>query len=163
MRSALLLMVIAALAGCSVEPTPQARPPFYADLAQPGAALDARSADEIINSHRARAGLAPLTADGALREIAEREAGRLARAGIVDDGKSAALDAALRKSGFDPKQIQRGVSGGYHSMADAFSGWRGAPHHQAVLNSKQGRRYGLAAVALAGSRHRVYWVLLVSP
>lgn len=151
------------LAGCSAEAPRQARPPFYADLTQPGAVLDARSAGEIINSHRARTGLAPLAGDGVLREIAEREARRLAGAGIIDDGRSAALDAALRKGGYDPGRVLRGVSGGYHSMADAFSGWRGTPYHQAVLGSRQGRRYGLAAVAAAGSRHRVYWVLLVSP
>lgn len=141
------------LAGCAVEP-PQPRPAFYQDLAS-GGTLDSASALSLVNDYRRANGLGVLTWDAGLAAEAENEARRHAAAdGLLTAGirdKSSAADSAIRRS----------VSGGYHTMADAFSGWRGSPAHDAVLRDPKGAAIGIGAVARAGSRHRVYWVVLV--
>ena len=157
------IFLAAVLAGCSTPaapPTPQ--PAFYADLARPGAVLDPVSASEIINAYRQRNGLAPILWDGALQRLAEQEAQTLADRGDLSDGGGSAMLRALGAAGHAPQDIRRSVSGGYHSFADAFSGWRGSPGHDAVLRARDGKRYAIAAVSKPGSRHRVYWVMLVS-
>lgn len=139
----------AVLGGCSAPPPRPVQPAFYADLATPGAAFDKVSASEIINAYRARAGVGVLTWDEGLAREAQANAERLAARGDLADGGGAV-----------PAGIKRSVSGGYHTFADAFSGWRGSPPHDAVLRA-QGSRYAIAALAKPGSRHRVYWVMLV--
>lgn len=149
------VLALLTLGGCATEPSQRPQPAFYADLAQPGAALDPKTATEIINAYRERSGLAPLGWDPALQQQAEAEARRLAERGdLLETGARDGLAAA--------QGLRRSVSGGYHSFADAFSGWRGSPAHDAVLKLKDGRRYAIAAIARPASRHRVYWVMLVS-
>lgn len=140
----------ALLGGCSA-PVPPApvQPAFYADLASPGAQFDRATASEIINAYRAKAGAGSLAWDEGLEREAQANAERLAARGDLSDG-----------GGPVPAGVKRSVSGGYHTFADAFSGWRGSPPHDAVLRA-QGSRYAIAALAKPGSRHRVYWVMLV--
>lgn len=154
MSSFCALRGVAALAalvgGCSAPlPPPPVQPAFYADLASPGASFDRKTASEIINAYRSKAGLGALTWDEGLAREAQANAERLAARGDLSDGGGAV-----------PAGIKRSVSGGYHTFADAFSGWRGSPPHDAVLRA-QGGRYAIAALARPGSRHRVYWVMLV--
>lgn len=151
------------IGGCSAPEPSRPQPAFYADLARPGAVLDPVTASEIINVYRAQGGLAPLGWDERLQRLAESEARRLAERGDLSDGGGAGISAALTAAGYAPQAVKRSVTGGYHSFADAFSGWRGAPGHDAVLKARDGRRYAIAAIAKPGSRHRVYWVMLVSP
>lgn len=140
-----------ALIGCAQEPASRPQPAFYADLASPGASFDPVTATEIINAYRSREGLRPLAWDSALAAQAQAEASRLADRGDLQDGGGIPL----------PRGMRRSVSGGYHSFADAFSGWRGSPVHDAVLKARDGQHYAIAALARPGSRHRVYWVMLV--
>lgn len=146
-------------AGCLRQEPLRPQPAFYVDLAQPGASLDPVTTSEIINAYRERGGLSPLVWDIGLLRLAEQEARRLADRGDLSDGGGVLRAQAM--DGFSPREIRRSVSGGYHSFADAFSGWRGSPGHDAVLRAK-GKRFAIAALARSGSRHRVYWVMLVS-
>ena len=157
------VIVAMALSGCTTREAPQRpQPAFYTDLARPGTVLDPVTASEIINAYRQRNGLGSLLWDGALQRLAEQEAHALAGRGDLSDGGGSAMLRAMAAAGHAPRDIRRSVSGGYHSFADAFSGWRGSPGHDAVLRAREGKRYAIAAVAKPGSRHRVYWVMLVS-
>lgn len=164
MRPGLICPLFAAalMAGCAAEAPPPPQPAFYVDLARPGAVLDPATAREIINAYRQREGLGALVWDPGLAAIAGAGAAALAARGDLQDGGKGDLDRALAAGGFSPREVRRSVSGGYHSFADAFSGWRGAPAHDAVLKAKAGKRFAIAAHAQPGSRHRVYWVMLVS-
>lgn len=156
MRIQLLAGCVAGLilAGCAAEPPVPPRPAFYQDLAA-GGQLDAASTLAIINDYRRAKGLGALTWDAGLAAEAEREAQRHAAA----DGL---LTAGVRgRASTEDRAISRSVSGGYHNFADAFSGWRGSPAHDAVLREPQGMALGIGAVTKSGSRHRVYWVVLV--
>lgn len=150
LRIAALLLALGAT-GCLQQETARPQPAFYVDLAQPGATLDPVTASEIINAYRQRNGLLPLVWDVELARLADQEARRLADRGDLSDG-----------GGTTPRGVRRSVSGGYHSFADAFSGWRGSPGHDGVLKAKGGKHFAIAALARPGSRHRVYWVMLVS-
>lgn len=142
------------LAGCAGEPPAPPQPAFYRDLAS-GGQLDAASALSILNDYRRANGLAVLTWDAGLAAEAESEARRHSLAdGLLTSG---VRDRRAAETG----AIRRSVSGGYHTFADAFSGWRGSPAHDAVLREPRGEAIGIAAVARPGSRHRVYWVVLV--
>lgn len=142
------------LAGCNDSGPARPQPAFYVDLARSGSSLDPATTSTIINGYRTNLGLAPMAWDARLADQAREEAGRLAARGEVS---SEALSGARLSRG-----VKRSVSGGYHSFADAFSGWRGSPQHDAVLKAPRGKRFGIAAVARPESRHRVYWVVLVS-
>ena len=53
------------------------------------------------------------------------------------------------------------VSAGYRTLAEAFSGWRDSPQHNAVMLAP-GSRLGIAAVDRPGTKYRVYWTLIVA-
>ena len=142
------------LAACSDTAPSRPQPAFYVDLARSGTALDPQTSTTIINGYRTNLGLPALEWDPALAEQARGEAARLAARGELS---SDALQGHRSVRG-----LKRSVSGGYHSFADAFSGWRGSPAHDAVLRTPKGRRYGIGVVARPESRHRVYWVVLVA-
>lgn len=142
------------MAGCAGEPPSPPQPAFYRDLAA-GGQLDAASALSIINDYRRANGLGTLIWDAGLAAEAEREAQRHAVADGLLTGGARVTQTVGGNS------VRRSVSGGYHNFADAFSGWRGSPAHDAVLREPQGEAIGVAAVARPGSRHRVYWVVLV--
>lgn len=148
------IAALLALGGCTDSQSSRPVPAFYVDLAKAGAQLDPATTSTIINGYRGNLGLAALQWDAGLARQAEDEAGRFAARGEVT---SAGLPASRQAKG-----LHRSVSGGYHSFADAFSGWRGSPVHDAVLKAPKGKRYGIGVVARPESRHRVYWVVLVS-
>lgn len=142
------------LAACSESTPSRPQPAFYVDLARSGTALDPQTSTTIINGYRTNLGLPPLAWDPALAEQARGEAGRLAARGELS-GEAVQGTRPVRG-------LKRSVSGGYHSFADAFSGWRGSPAHDSVLRTPRGKRYGIGVVARPESRHRVYWVVLVA-
>ena len=61
-----------------------------------------------------------------------------------DAGKPFA--ARLKASGYDAKTAAENISAGYHTLAEAFSGWRDLPPHRANMLLKGATRMGIAAV-----------------
>jgi len=164
-RQALITLAslpLLALGACLENERPTASPAFYSDQSRPGATIDLKTATEILNAYRANARLAALAPDAALNAIAQREAERLAQRGDLEDGENASLASSLAAAGIPPRQVRKSITAGYQNFADAFSGWRGAAHHDSVLRAPRGKRFGVAAHHRAGSRHRIYWVLLIS-
>ncbi len=153
-RPMLVSALSLAISACADSEAPRPQPAFYVDLARSGSALDPQTSTTIINGYRTNLGLSALAWDPALAEEARSEATRLAARGELS---TEVLQAARPVPG-----RRRSVSGGYHSFADAFSGWRGSPAHDAVLRTPKGRRFGIGVVARPESRHRVYWVVLVA-
>ena len=54
------------------------------------------------------------------------------------------------------------ISAGYHSLAEAFSGWRDSPPHRANMLLKGADRMGIAAVYAPGSKYKVFWALIIA-
>lgn len=144
-----------ALAGCAADPPAapaSVSPSFYAALTDEAASVDPRAARDLISIYRHNHGLAPLTIDPALQAAA------LAKARDMAARDSARGDVAL-----DPPRVAvSNVSAGYHTLAEAFSGWcQSAPHNAHMLDPRM-RRIGIATAYAPRSKYKVFWAMVLS-
>jgi uncharacterized protein YkwD len=152
----------AALAACT-ETAKHGQPSFYNSMASAGAALDANAAASMISGYRANHGLPPVQLDPALMQLADAQARSMAdRDKITHNPGGAAFIARLKTSGYSAKVAGENISAGYHSLAEAFSGWRDSPPHRANMLLKGADRMGIAAVYAPGSKYKVFWTLIVA-
>lgn len=156
------LAAFTCLAGCAIQPPPgpaPRQPAFYANLAEAGARLNVADAAQTINLYRQRHGLAPLSVDADLSDLASHEARAMANR---DAPASAdAMRRALAQRGVNAPMVN--MSAGYRTMAEAFSGWRDSPAHNATMLNPRATRMGVAAAAAQpGSKYRVYWTLVTA-
>jgi uncharacterized protein YkwD len=152
----------AALSGCTVmspSGSGTGTPSFYQSLARPDAVVDARTAAAMIGAYRGNNGLMPVVLDPKLQDIAESEASAMTRS--ERSASADAVKARLAAAGFERTGVN--VSAGYHTLAEAFSGWRDSPQHNRVLLDSEARRMGIATAYAPGSKYKVYWVLVTSP
>jgi uncharacterized protein YkwD len=162
MASALCLL-LPLLAACT--PEPAARPAqsvIYTSLGTPSAQLDAPATRDLVNGYRRNSGLGPLELHPALMAEAARQAQTMSEKGDITVGARRDIKARLASAGLQAATVRESVSAGYFTIADAFSGWRGSPTHDATLKLTTGRRLGVAAVHKPGSRHNIYWAIIVS-
>ena len=54
------------------------------------------------------------------------------------------------------------ASAGYRTLAEAFSGWRDSPKHNAVMLDGRATRMGIATAYSPGSKYRVFWSLVLA-
>jgi uncharacterized protein YkwD len=163
-RMSILCLLVPLLAACT-ETAPQrvaAPSPIYASLAAADTRLETAAARDLINGYRRNLGLGPLALDPVLLREAERQADAMAAGGDVARGARADIRGRLATAGLPVRQARESVSAGYLTVADAFSGWRGSPTHDATMRVPTATRMGIAARHKAGSRHHVYWSLIVS-
>ena len=155
------VLALAALGGCmqSLEP---AQPSFYRSLAAPGAELDAGAAQSMISGYRRNNGLAAIELDPALMQIAQEEAQAMAARDRIDRSAGRGFAERIRASGFDAKVAAENVGAGYHTLAEAFSGWRDSPSHRANMLLPGASRMGIAAVYAPGSKYQVFWALILA-
>jgi uncharacterized protein YkwD len=153
------------LAGCSGfgdrEP-PAGEPSFYRSLARPGAELDASAAQSMISGYRQNNGLTAVTLDPQLMRLADQQARAMAARDTLDHNVSRPFADRIKSSGFDAKVAAENISAGYHTMAEAFSGWRDSPPHRANMLLKGATHMGIAAVYAPGSKYKVYWSLILA-
>jgi uncharacterized protein YkwD len=159
-RLAILGLCAITLAACQTGPR-QARPQtpsFYASMANSGAVVDAAMARDMIGAYRRNNGLGPLTIDPDLQALAEAEAQAMASA---DKPSSAdAVKSRLSSAGFIAPAAN--LSAGYHTLAEAFSGWRESPQHNRVLLDRSATRIGIATAYTPNSKYKVYWALVIA-
>jgi len=159
-RLILLILPALALAACQSEkPAQHSRvPSFYVSMAHANAQVDAAMARDMIGAYRGNNGLRPLSLDPDLQAAAQAEADAMAKA---DKPSSAeAFKARLSASGFTGPAAN--LSAGYHTLAEAFSGWRESPQHNRVLLDAKASRIGIATAYAPNSKYKVYWVLAVA-
>jgi uncharacterized protein YkwD len=157
------VLAIAALGGCAAEQAPPpAEPSFYRSLAQPGAELDAATAQSMISGYRQNNGLAAVALDPTLMKLAEQHAQGMAQRDKVDHNIGGTFQQRLAKSGYNTKVGAENVGAGYHTLAEAFSGWRDSPPHRANMLLKGATRMGIAAVYAPNSKYKVYWSMAVA-
>jgi uncharacterized protein YkwD len=149
------------LAACAGGP-PAEQPSFYRSLAAHGAELDANAAQSMISGYRQNNGLDPLTIDPELMRLANVQVQAMAKRDKLDHNIAGPFKDRLKKSGFDAKVGAENISAGYHTLAEAFSGWRDSPPHKANMLLKGATRMGIAAVYVPASKYKVYWTLIVA-
>jgi len=156
------VLIAAALAGCSGSNLPAGLPGFYHDLAHEDAAVDAGAAQSMISGYRANNGLGPVTIDPELMKLATDQARVMAARDKLEHDAGRPFQDRIRNSGFDASVAVENISAGYHTLAEAFSGWRDSPPHRANMLNRSVTKMGIAAVYSPQSKYKVYWALILA-
>lgn len=150
------------LAACADTYVPKGVPSMYRDLAQPGATLDAAAAASMISGYRANNGLPAVTLDPALMRLAQAQAEVMAERNKLDHNLGKPFTARLKASGYDAERAAENIGAGYHTLAEAFSGWRDSPPHRANMLLAGATRMGIAAAYTPKSKYKVFWSLVLA-
>ena len=156
------LATAAALAACAGTYVPTEQPSMYRDLAIPGNTLDTATAASVISGYRTNNGLPAVTLDPALMQMAEAQAALMAKRDKLEHNVGKPFTARLKASGYDAKVAAENIGAGYHTLAEAFSGWRDSPPHRANMLLGGATRIGIAAVRAPASKYKVYWALILA-
>jgi uncharacterized protein YkwD len=152
----------AALAGCASEVAPPEQPTFYRSMASPAAELDATTAASMFSGFRQNNGLGAVTVDPALMQMAQAQAQAMAARDKIDGDAKPVFAKRMKAAGFDPRTAVENISAGYHTLAEAFSGWRDSPPHRANMLKAGVTRMGIAAVYQPNSKYKVFWALIMA-
>lgn len=163
LRVAVAMAGLLLLCGCGTqtEPPPE-QPAFYLSLAHGGAKVDAAVAASMISGYRHNNGLGPVTVDPELMKAAETQAMTMATRNKLDHGINGSLVHRLHKAGFNPQTAVENISAGYHTLAEAFSGWRDSPPHRANMLAKGVTKLGIAATYAPNTKYKVFWTLIMA-
>jgi uncharacterized protein YkwD len=152
----LALLGAGALAGCASEPVPE-QPSFYRSLATAAAA-----AASMISGYRRNNSLGAVTIDPTLMRLAAEQSRAMAQRDKLDHSVSREFRERIRRSGFDAKVAVENIGAGYHTLAEAFSGWRDSPPHRANMLKSEATLMGIAAVYAPASKYKVFWTLIMA-
>jgi uncharacterized protein YkwD len=142
-------------------PPPAVQPTFYQDLARADAMVDARAAQSMISGYRRNNRLEPLAVDPELMRIASEQARAMAARNTMDHDMVRSFQERMREAGIDGS-VAIDVGAGYHTLADAFSGWRDSPLHRANMLNRNVTRMGIAAAYAPISKYKVFWALILA-
>lgn len=167
MSKGLKLSVVAlalALGSCAETPAPvqTAEPAMYRSLAAPGAVVDAEAARAMLSLYRANKGLSALVVDPGLQRVAEAQARAMAADGAISHAAHGTLAQRLDAAGYRTNAAVENVSAGYHTLAEAFSGWRDSPPHNRNMLDPKMRRMGVATAYAPGAKFKVFWALVMT-
>jgi uncharacterized protein YkwD len=143
-------------------PPPSVQPTFYQDLARADAMVDAAAAQSTISGYRRNNRLEPLAVDPELMRIASEQARAMAARDKMDHYVGRPFQERMRKAGFGGSVAIENVGAGYHTLAEAFSGWRDSPPHRANMLNRGVTRMGIAAAYAPVSKYKVFWALILA-
>jgi uncharacterized protein YkwD len=149
------------LAACASE-APVETPAMYVDMATAGAKLDPVTAASMISQYRANNGLGGVEVDPELTKLAEAQSQAMAARNRLDHDVKAPLAQRLNSSGYPAVVAVENVSAGYHTLAEAFSGWRDSPPHKANMLKSGVTKLGIAASYAANTKYKVFWTLILA-
>jgi uncharacterized protein YkwD len=161
MRAAAAIFITLLLAGCAAE-APVETPAMYVNMAEPGAKLDAMAAASMISQYRQNNGLGTVVVDPALMTLAETQSQTMAAKNKLDHDVKAPLNKRLEASGYPANVAVENVSAGYHTLAEAFSGWRDSPPHRANMLKTGVTKLGIAASYAPNTKYKVFWTLILA-
>ena len=153
---------LAALAACAGDRDPPADPSFYRSMAAAGAELDAAMAASMISGYRTNNGLSAVTVDPELTKLAQAQARAMAARDKLEHNVIGAFNDRLRASAYDARIGAENIGAGYHSLAEAFSGWRDSPPHRKNMLLPGATHIGIAAVYAPKSKYKVFWALVLA-
>jgi uncharacterized protein YkwD len=159
-RLAIIVLGTLALAACTGDQDSQ--PTFYRSLATPDAEVDAGAAQSMISGYRRNNGLGPVTLDPGLMRLANEQSRAMAQRDKLDHNAARSFTARMAGAGFPAKAAVENVGAGYHTLAEAFSGWRDSPPHRANMLNPGVTRMGIAAVYAPNSKYKVFWTLIMA-
>jgi uncharacterized protein YkwD len=156
-------LALVLLAACAFEqPPPSGEPGMYRSMAAAGAELDAGSAASMLSGYRANNGLSAVTLDPALMRLADTQARAMAARDKLDHNVIRDFSERLKAGGYDARVAAENIGAGYHTLAEAFSGWRDSPPHRQNMLLPGATRIGIAAAYAPNSKYRVFWALILA-
>jgi Cysteine-rich secretory protein family len=161
-RAAAAICVMFLLAGCASETPVVQAPSMYADMAVTGARLDAVAAASMISLYRQNNGLGMVEVDPELMRLAEAQSQVMAEKNKLDHDVRAPLAKRLTTSGYPAVIAVENVSAGYHTLAEAFSGWRDSPPHRANMLKSGVTKIGIAASYAPNTKYKVFWTMILA-
>ena len=161
MRAIIAIIALLALVGCAGE-APIEQPTMYADMASAGARLDSQAAATMISQYRQNNGLGAVTVDPDLMKLAEAQSQVMASRNKLDHDVKAPLAQRLNAAGYPATAAVENVSAGYHTLAEAFSGWRDSPPHRANMLKNGVTKLGIAASYAPNTKYKVFWTLIMA-
>jgi uncharacterized protein YkwD len=162
MRAAAALFVTLVLSGCASEVAVVESPTMYADMAVSGARLDAAAAATMISLYRQNNGLGRVEVDPELMRLAESQSQAMADKNKLDHDVRAPLAKRLTGAGYQANVAVENVSAGYHTLAEAFSGWRDSPPHKANMLKSGVTKIGIAASYAPNTKYKVFWTMILA-
>jgi len=157
----IIALTALALAACAGGDLPS-QPSFYQNLAAPNAEVDATAAQSMISGYRQNNGLGPVAVDPALMRLASEQSRAMAQRDKLDHNAARSFTDRITSAGFPAKAAVENVGAGYHTLAEAFSGWRDSPPHRANMLKPGVTRMGIAAVYAPNSKYKVFWTLIMA-
>jgi uncharacterized protein YkwD len=161
MRVLAAILITMVLAGCALE-APIEEPSMYANMAAPGAKLDAQAAAVMISQYRHNNGLDAVEIDPDLMKLAETQSKAMASANKLDHDVRAPLGKRLNGSAYPASVAVENISAGYHTLAEAFSGWRDSPPHRDNMLKRGVTKLGIAAVYAPNTKYKVFWAMILA-
>lgn len=153
------MALLAACAGYELEKSPA----FYESLARPGAQVNVAAAASMLSDYRRANGLPAVAADTALTELAQTQARRMAEIDkLTHDPGGRGFVERLKASNYDAARAAENIGAGYHTLAEAFSGWRDSPSHNKNMLLPGATRFGIATAYAPGSKYKVFWALVLA-
>jgi len=135
---------------------------MYANMANPGARLDTLAAATMISQYRQNNGLGTVEVDPELVRLAETQSQAMASQNKLDHDVKAPLAKRLNAFGYPTNVAVENVSAGYHTLAEAFSGWRDSPPHNANMLKYGVTKLGIAASYAPNTKYKVFWTLILA-
>ena len=156
------IAVTALLCACAGERDLPAEPSFYQSLATKDAQVDAAMAASMISGYRSNNGLTAVTLDPELMKLAEAQAQAMASRDTLSHDIARSFHDRLKGGGYRARTAAENVGAGYHTLAQAFSGWRDSPPHRANMLLSGATRMGIAAAYAPKSKYKVFWALILA-
>ncbi len=150
------------VAACAIDTAPPSQPSFYRNMAAPHAELDAAAAASMISGYRGNNGLGAVTLDDTLMRLAAEQSQAMARRNLFDHAAAGEFSKRLGRAGLDAAVAVENIGAGYHTLAEAFSGWRDSPPHRSNMLRREVTRMGIAAVYAPHSKYKVFWTLILA-
>ena len=161
MRMAVAIIGLLALGGCAAD-VPVEQPTMYLSMAHGGATLDSQAAASMISLYRQNNGLGSVVVDPELMKLAQAQSQAMASRNQLDHDVKAPLAQRLNASGYPATLAVENVSAGYHTLAEAFSGWRNSPPHRANMLKNGVTKLGIAASYAPNTKYKVFWALILA-
>ena len=161
-RAMIAMIGLVALGGCAADAPPTGQPTMYLSMADGGARLDPQAAASMISLYRQNNGLGAVAVDPELMKLAEAQSQAMASRNKLDHDVKAPLPKRLNAAGYPATLAVENVSAGYHTLAEAFSGWRDSPPHRANMLQNGVTKLGIAASYAPNTKYKVFWTLILA-
>jgi len=161
-RAVTLCAMTLGLLGCANDYKPSGEPTFYQSMATADAKVDAHAAASMISGYRRNNGLNAVSLDPLLMKAAEEQARAMASKNRFEHDAAGPFAQRIKRSGYDAKIAVENIGAGYHTLAEAFSGWRDSPPHRANMLRSGVTKMGIAAVYSPSTKYKVFWALILA-